>query len=308
MLTLFSHDYSKLTTFIFKLYDFDNEGLISKEDVRTLLSYVTISFQESKTNSNLKNKYFKFERETFEDRIETQEEFHKLLDKCFKSEKKIDYTNFLKIIEQLDSNIFLTLLIFLLEKKPFCKKTIENYNFIYDLKIFEDKDKDKINDKDKVKVNDNNNNNKANIKDDKIIYNSPNLFNIQNKLPLKKMNNNDNETSINDMSISNNKKGSKSPDTPNSKLLASPSLLGKLMPSQSISKSPTFQGRKLNININSNIDSNILNTNSTYGKYLNLPDNNNNNNNNNNKQINSLLKFCGNLKVIIYFIYNYSFN
>ena len=68
-----------------------------------------------------------------------------------------------------------------------------------------------------------------------------------------------------------------------------------------ISKSPTFQARKLNVNlnfddINGNNNNNITNTISTYGKYLNLPDNNNTN-----RQRNSLLKFCGNKKSLTYY-------
>ena len=42
--------------FIFNLYDFDKDGLISKEDVRVVLSYIPLNVK-SKVNSELKLKY-----------------------------------------------------------------------------------------------------------------------------------------------------------------------------------------------------------------------------------------------------------
>jgi Ca2+-binding EF-hand superfamily protein len=42
MTVLFSESFDKLSTFIFNLYDFNKDGLISKEDIRVVLSYVPI--------------------------------------------------------------------------------------------------------------------------------------------------------------------------------------------------------------------------------------------------------------------------
>jgi Ca2+-binding EF-hand superfamily protein len=55
MTTLFSETFEKQIVFIFNLYDFDKDGLISKEDVRTVLSYVPL-------NSKGKNEKLKFEK------------------------------------------------------------------------------------------------------------------------------------------------------------------------------------------------------------------------------------------------------
>lgn len=256
MLTLFSKDYSKLTTFIFKLYDFDNTGIISKEDVRTIMSHVTLVHNDSS-----QQKSFKFEKETFEDRIESQEELHNLIDKCFKNEESIDYTNFLKIIEEIDSNIFLTLFTFILENKPFSLKTFENYKFLY-----------------KLKENDEKGIKQENIEiENKIIFHSPILINIKNKTSLSKNNG--------ELRGSLNNKGSKSPTTPSSKLLASPSILAKLMASQTISKSPSLKSRK--IDENTDVKSKL-------GKFLNIPDPNA-------KQKNTLLKFCGSNINVLFF-------
>ena len=42
MKALFYENYDKLMLFIFKFYDFDKNSYISKEDVRTVLSYVPL--------------------------------------------------------------------------------------------------------------------------------------------------------------------------------------------------------------------------------------------------------------------------
>jgi hypothetical protein len=53
MTILFSESYEKLTPFIFGLYDFDKDGLVSKEDIRIVLSYVPL---------NSKNAQLKYEK------------------------------------------------------------------------------------------------------------------------------------------------------------------------------------------------------------------------------------------------------
>jgi Ca2+-binding EF-hand superfamily protein len=49
MTTLFSESFEKLTPFIFNLYDFDKDGLVSKEDVRIVLSYVPLKSKGTKS-------------------------------------------------------------------------------------------------------------------------------------------------------------------------------------------------------------------------------------------------------------------
>jgi len=56
MSTLFFDSIDKLEKFIFQLYDFDKDGLISKEDVRVVLSYIPLNVR-SKVNSELRLKY-----------------------------------------------------------------------------------------------------------------------------------------------------------------------------------------------------------------------------------------------------------
>ncbi len=125
MLTLFSENYDRLVKFIFNFYDFDKDGFISKEDIRTVLSYIPLN-----TKNKYKSQKLKYEKEDYKDRIESQDELHAILDKSFDKKTKIDFITFNNIIENLNSDFFLFILIFLLEKKPFTKKSLEAYNNI----------------------------------------------------------------------------------------------------------------------------------------------------------------------------------
>ena len=53
MKTLFYEDYGKNTKFIFDFYDFDNDGKINKEDIKVILSYITLTYSD--TNEEKKN-------------------------------------------------------------------------------------------------------------------------------------------------------------------------------------------------------------------------------------------------------------
>jgi len=56
MSTLFYESIDKIEKFIFQLYDFDKDGIILKEDVRVVLSYIPLNVKK-KVNSDLKLKY-----------------------------------------------------------------------------------------------------------------------------------------------------------------------------------------------------------------------------------------------------------
>jgi len=43
LLVLFTETFEKLAKFIFKLYDYDKDGEINKEDIRIVLSYIPIN-------------------------------------------------------------------------------------------------------------------------------------------------------------------------------------------------------------------------------------------------------------------------
>ena len=66
MKILFTQDFSSLYKFIFKFYDFDHDGLISREDVRVVLSYVPL-------NKKFSSHKLKFEQDEYLDRVESQD-------------------------------------------------------------------------------------------------------------------------------------------------------------------------------------------------------------------------------------------
>ena len=120
MLILFSSNFEKLLKFIMKFYDFDNDGKITKEDVRVVLSYVPIYKKSSKGGG------LKFEKDNFEDRLKSQKELHDKLDAIFDSKEKINLEEFTSIIKNKNSDIFLFILVFLYEHRPFSAETVKN--------------------------------------------------------------------------------------------------------------------------------------------------------------------------------------
>ena len=84
MLTLFTGTYDRLVKFIFNFYDFDKDGFISKEDIRTVLSYVPLNTKHKYNNQKLK-----YEKEDYKDRIESQDELYSILDKSFEKKSKV---------------------------------------------------------------------------------------------------------------------------------------------------------------------------------------------------------------------------
>lgn len=51
-----------------------------------------------------------------------------MLEKCFGKDEFVNFKKFLNIVENVCSDIFLYILIFILEKRPFTTKTLENYD------------------------------------------------------------------------------------------------------------------------------------------------------------------------------------
>ena len=114
MIILFCEEFDLNSKFIFDFYDFDKSGKISKEDIRTVLSYISLSQ----------------EIQNYKDRVHSQEELYDIIEKCFSKIKgeKMDYKDFKNVIENENSDIYLMILLFLYEKKPFTKATLSAYS------------------------------------------------------------------------------------------------------------------------------------------------------------------------------------
>jgi len=81
MITLFTESYENLLGFIFKLYDFDRDYFITREDIRVILSYIPLNQTRSGNDYIL----FQKEKDEYLNRVDSQDELHSLLENCFKN-------------------------------------------------------------------------------------------------------------------------------------------------------------------------------------------------------------------------------
>ena len=127
MRTLFYEDYEKTSRFIFDFYDFDHDGKITQEDIRVVLSYITLTYSDQNSEKKIANTI----NISYKNRLTSQEELCDILNKCFTNKhiksSKIDFKDFKYIIENINSDIYLMIFLFLLEKKPFSNKNIQSY-------------------------------------------------------------------------------------------------------------------------------------------------------------------------------------
>jgi len=134
MTTLFTENFEQLAKFIFRFYDFDNDEKITKEDVRVVLSYVPLNID---FNTN-KKKVMKYEKNNFKEHIESQKELFDILSTSFGDKDTLTFDEYINVIENKSSDIFLFILIFLLEKRPFNSETVKVYK--KDKKLLENQD------------------------------------------------------------------------------------------------------------------------------------------------------------------------
>ena len=127
MNNLFCDDYQNSLRFIFDFYDFDGNGKISKEDIRTVLSYV----QFSNRKNNKKETKTLDTKQLYENSVKDQYQLNEILEKCFENMgEEINFDDFVMIIETINSEIFFIIYIFLLQNRPFSEKTVNLYQKI----------------------------------------------------------------------------------------------------------------------------------------------------------------------------------
>ena len=117
--------FDSLSKFIFNFYDFRSCDKIKKEDVRVVLSYVPL--QKNDIDS-LKEGNIELIEENFQDRVESQEQLFNILNIAFKNKEEMSFDEYTHVIKNVNSDIFILILMFLLEKKPFSRETIKIYS------------------------------------------------------------------------------------------------------------------------------------------------------------------------------------
>ena len=121
-----NNSFNNLTKFVFDLYDTDKDGLISREDIQLLLNYLPVE-------KKLRNKYIikDYINIYYKDILENEKMIEKILDRVFFNEYKsgLNYDNFIFIIQNKCSDIFVSVLIYLYETKPFNEDVINIYSY-----------------------------------------------------------------------------------------------------------------------------------------------------------------------------------
>ena len=117
--------FDSLAKFIFNFYDFRSCEKIKKEDVRVVLSYVPLQ----KTDIDaIKEGNIELVEENFQDRVESQEQLFNILNIAFKNKEEMNFEEYTNVVKNVNSDIFILILMFLLEKKPFSRETIKIYS------------------------------------------------------------------------------------------------------------------------------------------------------------------------------------
>jgi Ca2+-binding EF-hand superfamily protein len=131
LLRIYCSTFEQRTKFVFEIYDFDGDGLVSKEDISTILSYMPVT----KSTPVLGEGKFTQEgggAQDFNERIETMHEMYKILDICFEGKVQINFKEFQRINEEIASDMLLSVLNILREKLP-CSENFWRYKRNYEL-------------------------------------------------------------------------------------------------------------------------------------------------------------------------------
>ena len=117
--------FDSLSKFIFNFYDFRSCNKIKKEDVRVVLSYVPLQKNDIEST---KEENIVIIEEDFQDRVESQEQLFNILNIAFKDKEEMTFEEYINVIKYVNSDIFILILMFLLEKKPFSSAVIKLYS------------------------------------------------------------------------------------------------------------------------------------------------------------------------------------
>jgi len=103
-------DFESTLEIIFNTMDFDKDGLINREDVKVLLSYLPLK------TDNIQIEY-KFQ-------MQSLSEIDEILDSTFEKKNQLNKEQFEKIISNKKSDVYLQILCFLYQKKPFQNQNV----------------------------------------------------------------------------------------------------------------------------------------------------------------------------------------
>ena len=109
MMSLYFGSFRETVKVIFNLFDFDKDGQISKGDIKITMSYLPLKDDSHKVQ------------------MESLTELDEILDLYFKGSKTLTFDKFIEHVTKTKSDIYLQLLCFIYENKPFTKENVEAY-------------------------------------------------------------------------------------------------------------------------------------------------------------------------------------
>ena len=125
MIILFTESFNNIVKFIFNFYDFNHDGIITRDDVRLVLSYVPALKSKKIENKLLKKENENNKENNENNKNENEDEITKILNKSFNEKSSLNQDEFIDVIENKCSDILLFILLFILERRPFNNDTIK---------------------------------------------------------------------------------------------------------------------------------------------------------------------------------------
>ena len=110
---LYNGSYQDTIRLIFDILDFNHDGFIEKDDAKMILSLLPLKTDRSKVE-------YKYQ-------MQSLEEIGEIIDSTFGKMKKLNLDEFKNIVEKHKSDIFIQLICFLYQKKPFTENNINEF-------------------------------------------------------------------------------------------------------------------------------------------------------------------------------------
>ena len=110
MSKLYNGSYQDTIKLIFDILDFNHDGFIEKDDAKMILSLLPLKTDRSKVE-------YKYQ-------MQSLEEIGEIIDCTFGKMKKLNLEEFKTMVEKQKSDIFIQIICFLYQKKPFTEKNI----------------------------------------------------------------------------------------------------------------------------------------------------------------------------------------
>ena len=124
---LYMGSFQETTKTIFDLLDFDKDGIIKKEDVKIILSYLPLNDVNEEKEKTLESV-----KEVLGVQMKSLDEIDDIVSKTFKKfEDKMNFEQFKDTVQNKKSDVLLQIICFLYQEKPFSAKNIESMKLKY---------------------------------------------------------------------------------------------------------------------------------------------------------------------------------